>query len=143
MFAKAHDHAGQIAGLEQAVRNIKANCTDEGLLKEQKERVNKLRGEVDERLLALQKARVSGKPGKVADKQSKLEQAQTNLLEAQRELGELNRLVKKSRVHSMSGDQKGRDYPAFCIASAEVTAGASAQTSPSADLRFPHERDPR
>ncbi|WAG07021.1 DUF1090 domain-containing protein [Aeromonas jandaei] len=95
VFAKAHNNAGQIAGLEQAARNIKAYCTDEGLLKEQKQRVSKLRGEVNERLLALQEARVSGKPGKVADKQSKLEQAQTDLLEAQRELGELNRLVNK------------------------------------------------
>ena len=53
VFAKAHNNAGQIVGLEQAARNIKAHCTDEGLLKEQKERVNKLRGEVDERLLEL------------------------------------------------------------------------------------------
>ncbi|MGL5536968.1 MAG: DUF1090 family protein, partial [Aeromonas veronii] len=27
VFAKAHNNAGQIAGLEQAARNIKANCT--------------------------------------------------------------------------------------------------------------------
>ncbi|WP_337072407.1 DUF1090 domain-containing protein [Aeromonas veronii] len=95
VFAKAHNNTGQIAGLEQAARNIKANCTDEGLLKEQKERVNKLRGEVDDRLLELQEARVSGKPDKIADKQSKLEQAQTDLLTAQRELDELHRLVNK------------------------------------------------
>ncbi|HIC8841116.1 DUF1090 domain-containing protein [Aeromonas veronii] len=95
VFAKAHNNAGQIAGLEQAARNIKVNCTDEGLLKEQKERVNKLRGEVDESLLELQEARVSGKPDKIADKQSKLEQAQTDLLTAQRELDELHRLVNK------------------------------------------------
>ncbi len=44
VFAKAHNNAGQIAGLEQAARNIKAYCTDEGLLKEQKQRVSKLRG---------------------------------------------------------------------------------------------------
>lgn len=56
VFAKAHNNAGQIAGLEQAARNIKAYCTDEGLLKEQKQRVSKLRGEVNERLLELQEA---------------------------------------------------------------------------------------
>lgn len=95
VFAKAHNNAGQIAGLEQAARNIKANCTDEGLLKEQKERVNKLRGEVDERLLELQEARVAGKPGKIADKQSKLDQAQIDLLAAQRELDKLIRQVGK------------------------------------------------
>lgn len=91
VFAKEHNNAG----LEQAARNIQAYCTDEGHLKEQKQRVSKLRGEVNERLLELQEARVSGKPGKVADKQNKLEQAQTDLLEAQRELGELNRFVNK------------------------------------------------
>ncbi|MEV3828999.1 DUF1090 domain-containing protein [Aeromonas allosaccharophila] len=95
VFAKAHNNAGQIAGLEQAARNIKANCTDEGLLKEQKERVHKLRGEVDERLLELQEARVSGKPEKIAKQQAKLEESQTRMLEAQRELEQLSRLVGK------------------------------------------------
>ena len=95
VFAKAHHNAGQIAGLEQAARNIKANCTDEGLLKEQKERVHKLRGEVDERLLELQEARVSGKPEKIAKQQAKLEESQTRMLEAQRELDQLSRLVGK------------------------------------------------
>ncbi|MGL6417873.1 DUF1090 domain-containing protein [Aeromonas allosaccharophila] len=95
VFAKAHNNAGQIAGLEQAARNIKANCTDEGLLKEQKERVHKLRGEVDERLLELQGARVSGKPEKIAKQQAKLEESQTRMLEAQRELDQLSRLVGK------------------------------------------------
>ncbi|WP_042061352.1 DUF1090 domain-containing protein [Aeromonas allosaccharophila] len=95
VFAKAHNNAGQIAGLEQAARNIKANCTDEGLLKEQKERVHKLRGEVDERLLELQEARVSGKPEKIAKQQAKLEESQTRMLEAQRELDQLSQLVGK------------------------------------------------
>lgn len=95
VFAKAHNNAGQIAGLEQAARNIKANCTDEGLLKEQKERVHKLRGEVDERLLELQEARVSGKPEKIAKQQAKLEESQTRMLEAQSELDQLSRLVGK------------------------------------------------
>ncbi|MGL4915541.1 MAG: DUF1090 domain-containing protein [Aeromonas allosaccharophila] len=95
VFAKAHNNAGQIAGLEQAARNIQANCTDEGLLKEQKERVHKLRGEVDERLLELQEARVSGKPEKIAKQQAKLEESQTRMLEAQRELDQLSRLVGK------------------------------------------------
>jgi hypothetical protein len=95
VFAKAHNNAGQIAGLEQAARNIKANCTDEGLLKEQQQRVNKLRGEMNERLLELQEARVAGKPEKIAKQQAKLEESQTRLLEAQRELNALIRLVKK------------------------------------------------
>ncbi|WP_322863633.1 DUF1090 domain-containing protein [Aeromonas allosaccharophila] len=95
VFAKAHNNAGQIAGLEQAARNIKAYCTDEGLIKEQQQRVVKLRGEVNERLLELQEARVSGKPEKVAKHQAKLEESQTKLLEAQRELDELHRLVSK------------------------------------------------
>lgn len=95
VFAKAHNNAGQIAGLEQTARNIKANCTDEGLLKEQKERVHKLRGEVDEHLLELQEARVSGKPEKIAKRQLKLEESQTRMLVAQRELDKLIRLVGK------------------------------------------------
>ncbi|WP_279496719.1 DUF1090 domain-containing protein [Aeromonas veronii] len=95
VFAKAHNNAGQIAGLEHAARNIKAYCTDEGLLKEQQQRVSKQRREVNERLLDLQEARVSGKPEKIAKRQARLEESQSRLLEEQRELDELNRLVKQ------------------------------------------------
>ncbi|MNH08975.1 hypothetical protein D3C78_1154690 [compost metagenome] len=94
VFAKAHDNGAQVAGLEQALRNIEAHCTDAGLLKEQQQEVAKQKEEVSERLLDLQNARVSGKPDKIAKKQAKLEEAQAELLEAQRKLEALQKLVK-------------------------------------------------
>ena len=94
VFAKAHNNADQIAGLEQALRNIEAYCTDDGLFKEQQQRVAKLKEQVNERLLELQNARVSGKPDKIAKKQAKLEEAQAKLLAAQSELDALSKLIK-------------------------------------------------
>ncbi|MGY3941701.1 DUF1090 domain-containing protein [Aeromonas tecta] len=94
VFAKAHNNADQVAGLEQALRNIEAHCTDAGLIKEQQEKVAKQKEEVEERLADLQSARVSGKPDKIAKKQAKLEESQAELLEAQRKLEALQKLVK-------------------------------------------------
>ncbi|MFZ3403975.1 DUF1090 domain-containing protein [Aeromonas salmonicida] len=94
VFAKAHNNADQTAGLEQALRNIEAHCTDDGLFKEQQQRVAKLKEQVNERLLELQNARVSGKPDKIAKKQAKLEEAQAKLLAAQSELDALSKLIK-------------------------------------------------
>lgn len=93
-FARAHDNAERVAGLEQALRNLEAHCTDAGLLEEQRQRVAKLQEEVEARLADLQSARVAGKPDKIARKQAKLEASQTALLEAQRELEALQKLVK-------------------------------------------------
>lgn len=93
VFAKAHNNADQVAGLERALRNIEAHCTDAGLFKEQQKRVAELKEQVNERLLELQNARVSGKPGKIAKKQAKLEEAQTRLLAAQNELDALSKLI--------------------------------------------------
>lgn len=94
VFAKAHNNADQVAGLERALRNIEAHCTDEGLLKDQQKQVAQQKEEVEERLADLQSARVSGKPDKIAKKQAKLEEAQAELLEAQRKLEALQKLVK-------------------------------------------------
>ncbi len=94
VFAKAHDNADQVAGLERALRNIETHCTDAGLFKEQQQRVAELKEQVNERLVELQNARVTGKPDKIAKKQAKLEEAQTKLLAAQRELDALSKLVK-------------------------------------------------
>lgn len=93
-FARAHNNQEQVAGLERALRNLEAHCTDAGLLEEQQRKVVKQREEVEERLAELQSARVSGKPDKIAKRQSKLEESQAELLEAQRELEALQKLVK-------------------------------------------------
>jgi len=56
--------------------------------------VTELKEQVNERLVELQNARVTGKPDKIAKKQAKLEEAQTKLLVAQRELDALSKLIK-------------------------------------------------
>lgn len=93
-IARAHDNKDQVAGLEQALRNIETHCTDAGLVEEQLQRVAKQKEEVEERLGDLQSARVSGKPDKIAKKQAKLEESQAELLDEQRELEALQKLIK-------------------------------------------------
>ena len=38
-FARAHNNQEQVAGLERALRNLEAHCTDAGLLEEQQRKV--------------------------------------------------------------------------------------------------------
>lgn len=92
LFARADNNAGQVAGLEQAARNLKTNCSD-GALQMDQLRVNQQRDEVNQRLLALQEARVGGNPEQIARAQGQLAVSQTRLLAAQRELDDLLRPI--------------------------------------------------
>lgn len=94
--AKAQKNGDRVAGLERAKRNIQAYCSDEGLYREQQQRVAKMQQEVDAYLSELQQARVAGRPDRVADKQGKLDASQLRLLEAERELLALQQLIGKS-----------------------------------------------
>jgi hypothetical protein len=103
VFAKAHDNADQVAGLERALRNIETHRTDAGLF-EQQQRVAELKEQVNERLVELQNARVTGKPDKIFfKKQAKLEEAQTKLLAAQRELDALSKLPLPDALQRKAG----------------------------------------
>lgn len=91
--ARAHGNGEQVAGLERALRNIEAHCTDAGLLEESDEQLVELKAKVDERLSELQSARVAGKPDKIAKKQGKLDEAQAKYQQALIHNGALRALV--------------------------------------------------
>lgn len=95
-FANAYNNAGQIAGLEQAARNITTYCADSGLRKlltAQQQQVSALQQAVDEHVSALHAAKASGQTDMQAKQQDMLAASQERLLDAQRELDELDRLI--------------------------------------------------
>lgn len=81
-YARANDNKYRIAGLEKALSEVKAHCTDEGLRAEREVRVKEKENKVEERRRELAEAQADGRADKVAKKQRKLEEAQAELDEA-------------------------------------------------------------
>ena len=81
-YARANDNKHRIAGLEKALSEVKAHCTDEGLRAEREVRVKEKENKVEEHRRELAEAQADGRADKVAKKQSKLEEAQAELDEA-------------------------------------------------------------
>ena len=82
-YAKAHGNANRVKGLETALDNMKANCTDASLRKSSQRKVDAAKKKVAEREADLQKAQADGKsPKKVADRQRKLDEAHADLEKA-------------------------------------------------------------
>lgn len=82
-YARRHGNAWRIAGLRSALDEVKRHCTDGGLQKARREKVEEKRRKVDAARKALQEARASGRPDRVEKKQRKLARAQAELASAQ------------------------------------------------------------
>lgn len=80
--AQEQGNAGRIRGLETALREVRANCTDAGLQAERQEMIDEARDEVAEREADLQEALRDGSAGKIEKRQRKLAEAQEELREA-------------------------------------------------------------
>ncbi|SNY62404.1 DUF1090 domain-containing protein [Enterobacter sp. CC120223-11] len=85
-YAKAHNNSYRIAGLEKALAETSANCTDASLRAEREADVRKKEQKVAEREQELNEAKASGRNDKIAKKQEKLEDAKEELAEAKAEL---------------------------------------------------------
>lgn len=81
-YARANDNKHRIAGLEKALSELKAHCTDEGLRAEREAEVKEKETKVEERRRELAEAQADGRADKIAKKQRKLEEAQAELDEA-------------------------------------------------------------
>ncbi|MGK4329339.1 DUF1090 domain-containing protein [Lonsdalea quercina] len=84
--AKAHGNQNRIAGLEKALKEAKANCTDSALLHKRQQTVDEKQRKVQELEREVQEAEQSGKADKVSKKTAKLEEARHDLKQAQEEL---------------------------------------------------------
>lgn len=85
-YAKAHNNAGQIRGLEKALQENTEHCTDAGLKEEREQKVRKAESEVKEREADLKQAQAKGDASKVAKREKKLADAKAELEAARAEL---------------------------------------------------------
>ncbi|KAF1031862.1 MAG: Protein YqjC [Pseudomonas sp.] len=84
--AKAHGNAEQQAGLEKALSETTANCTDAGLRKERENKVLDARHEVSRRQADLDKAVKKGDADKINKRKDKLAESRKELQDAIDEL---------------------------------------------------------
>jgi hypothetical protein len=85
-LAKSHDNAEQQAGLEKALSEVNANCTDASLKKERENKVLDAKHEVSKRQADLDKAMKKGDPDKIDKRKNKLAESRKELQEAVDEL---------------------------------------------------------
>ena len=84
--AKAHGNSYQQAGLEKALAEVTANCTDAGLKKERENKVLDAKHEVSRRQADLDKAMKKGDPDKINKRKEKLADSRKELQDAVEEL---------------------------------------------------------
>ncbi|WP_411391416.1 DUF1090 domain-containing protein [Pseudomonas sp. MPB23] len=84
--AKAHGNSEQQAGLEKALSEVTANCTDASLKKERENRVLDAKHEVSRRQADLDKAMKKGDADKINKRKDKLAEARKELQDAVEEL---------------------------------------------------------
>ena len=80
--AKAAGNSSQQAGLEKALSEVSAHCTDAGLLKAQENKVLDAKREVSQRQADLDKAMKKGDPEKINKRKDKLAESRKELQEA-------------------------------------------------------------
>ncbi|MGN7911747.1 DUF1090 domain-containing protein [Enterobacter sp. 22466] len=85
-YARTHGNNHRVAGLEKALSEVIANCTDEGLRAERKSDVLKKEQKVEERRRELSEAQADGRADKISKKQQKLDEAHAELDEAKSQL---------------------------------------------------------
>ncbi|MEG0859976.1 MAG: DUF1090 domain-containing protein [Pseudomonas sp.] len=84
--ARAHSNSDKIAGLEKALSEASANCTDAGLKKEREQKVLDARHEVTQRTKDLDKAMKKGDAEKINKRKDKLAESNQELKKALEEL---------------------------------------------------------
>lgn len=84
--AKSHGNTEQQAGLEKALSEVTAHCTDASLKKERENKVLDAKHEVSERQADLDKAMKKGDPERINKRKDKLAESRKELQEALDEL---------------------------------------------------------
>jgi hypothetical protein len=84
--AKAHGNSAQQAGLEKALSEVTANCTDASLRKERENKVLDAKHDVSRRQADLDKAMKKGDAEKINKRKDKLAESRKELQDAVEEL---------------------------------------------------------
>lgn len=87
--AKSAGNSDQQAGLEKALSEVTANCTEASLLKEQEKKVLDAKREVSTRQSDLDKAMKKGDPDKINKRKDKLAESRKELQDEQQKLEQL------------------------------------------------------
>lgn len=81
-YAKQYNNPNRVAGLERALSNVEAHCTNGGYRTSSENRVTQKERKVAERKAELEEARATGRSDKIAKKERKLREAESELDEA-------------------------------------------------------------
>lgn len=82
-YAQAHNNAPRVQGLQKALSEVNAHCTDASLRSDAEQKVAKAQDKLAERQKELQQAKDEGKsPQKIADRQRKVDDAHAELEQA-------------------------------------------------------------
>ncbi|RSK63156.1 DUF1090 domain-containing protein [Enterobacter huaxiensis] len=81
-LAQSYGNEHRVVGLQKALSELNANCTDDRLRLEREADVRKKEQKVEERRQELAEAKADGREDKIRKKQEKLEEAQDELTEA-------------------------------------------------------------
>lgn len=73
--AHQHNNKDQIAGLQKALSESQAHCSEANLQKDQQQKIAEKQVKVDERTKELKKAQAGGSPQKIAKQKKKLDEA--------------------------------------------------------------------
>lgn len=84
--AKEQGHLFKVSGLQKALKENQAHCTDEGLRQSRQAEVRKAQAEIDEREADLAAAQAKGDTKKIEKRRQKLDEARAELEEAKRQL---------------------------------------------------------
>ena len=78
-YAKQHDNQRRVNGLERALTEVRASCTDEKLRAAHQENIDAKKREVTEREQDLKEAQEDGDKEKIAKRQRKLQEEREEL----------------------------------------------------------------
>lgn len=85
-YAKDAGNTNRVRGLEKALAETNAHCTDTNLTQQRQQKINEKERKVQKRQQELNEAKSKNDAQKIAKKQKKLAEAQTELNEAKRNL---------------------------------------------------------
>ena len=85
-YARKHNNWGEIRGLEKALKEHTAHCTDASLKQQREAKVADAKAEVAERKTDLAEAQAKGDKGKIAKRERKLAESEAELKQAELEL---------------------------------------------------------
>ncbi|ECG8592242.1 DUF1090 domain-containing protein [Salmonella enterica subsp. salamae] len=78
-YAEKHNNQRRIEGLNKALTEVRANCTDDKLRAEHQKKIVKQKGEIAERQRDLAEAKTKGDADKIEKRERKLAEAQDEL----------------------------------------------------------------